>query len=226
MKFKQPANGYRYSIDAFLLAFFASRFQSEDVIEFGCGCGIVSLLMAARCPEYRNFELFEIQPDLYLFAKQNIAANPAPGRTFTIRCEDVRYALPMLNPGLIVCNPPFRNPKSGRISANRQKAVARNWFFLPPPALFKTFVRMRADENAGLCLILPTGNFPEWLKAAESAGLAVTDRVSVCSSAGRAPLLLLVRFGSSAVPVPEERWVLYGENGAYTEIVKEIMSGI
>ncbi|NOZ12013.1 MAG: methyltransferase [Acidobacteria bacterium] len=226
MKFKQPANGYRYSIDAFLLAFFASRFQSTDVIEFGCGCGIVSLLMAARYPGYRNFELFEIQPDLCSFAKQNIQAHPFPGRNFTVRCEDVRYALPMLKPGLIVCNPPFRNPKSGRIPANRQKAVARNWFFLPPPALFEAFIRMRRDENAALCLILSAENISDWLNAAENTGLAVTGRILVHPSAGREPQLLLVKFGSRPGSVLDEHLVLAGEDGRHTEIVKEIMGGI
>jgi len=226
LKLEQPARGYRYSIDAFLLAFFASRFPSENVVEFGSGSGIVPLLMAATCPVFKKFELFEIQPELCHFAALNVEQNPMPGREFVVRCEDVRFSVPSVNPNLVVCNPPFRSPKSGRISANRQRAVARNWFFLPPADLFSAFLRIRAAENSGLCLVLPRGNYHQWEEHGEKAGLVVTHRLSVHSFHDREASLILARFGTGKKVTSQDIIVLYEKDGTYTEIGREILGFI
>lgn len=226
LKLEQPTRGYRYSIDAFLLAFFASRFQGKRVVDFGCGNGIIPLLMAAISPSFRKFELFEIQPELCRYAIRNVNLNPTPGREFTVRCEDVRFAIPSLNPDLVVCNPPFRNPKSGRISANRQRAVARNWYFLPPSDLFASFLRMRASDNAGLCLVLPCGNYADWERSGEEAGLVVTHRIQVHSFPDREASLVLVRLGRSEEATSVEQVILYKKDGTYTKIAREILGHI
>jgi len=226
LKLEQPAKGYRYSIDAFLLAFFASRFQGEQVVEFGCGSGVVPLLMAATSPCFRKFELFEIQPDLCRYAVRNVSHNPMSGREFTVRCEDVRFAIPDMKPDIVVCNPPFRNPKSGRISVNRQRAVARNWFFLPPMDLFAAFLRMRANDNAGLYLVLPCSNFTDWEGFGEQAGLVATHRIQVHSFSDREASLVLVRFGTGEKETLPDQVVLYEKDGTYTKIAREILGFI
>ncbi len=226
LKLEQPARGYRYSIDAFLLAFFASRFKGERVVEFGCGSSVISLLMAVTSPSFREFELFEIQPELCRYAVRNVNHNPMPGREFTVRCEDVRFAIPSVKPDLVVCNPPFRSPKSGRISANLQRAVARNWFFLPPSDLFASFLRMRASNDAGLCLVLPCGNYADWEASGKAAGLVVTDRIQVHSFPDREAALVLARFDSNGEAASVDRLILYEKNGTYTQIARKILGFI
>ena len=93
--------------------FFASRFQAEQVVEFGCGSGIVSLLMARKSPAFKGFELFEIQPELWGYAARNVENNPMPEQTFTVRCEDVRFAMPTASAELVVCNPPLDRKTGG-----------------------------------------------------------------------------------------------------------------
>ncbi|PJB79102.1 MAG: hypothetical protein CO090_05620 [Acidobacteria bacterium CG_4_9_14_3_um_filter_49_7] len=226
LKLEQPAKGYRYSIDAFLLAFFASRFPCKKVADFGSGSGIIPLLMAAKSPSFRKFELFELQPELCRYATLNIGHNPMPGREFIVRCEDVRFSTPSLKPNLVVCNPPFRNPKSGRISANRQRALARNWFFLSPSDLFATFLRMRSSENSGLCLVLPCGNYDQWEEYGKMAGLVVTHLLPVHSFPEKEASLMLVRFGTGRKATSEELVVLYERDGTYTKIAREILGFI
>lgn len=226
LKLVQPARGYRYSVDAFLLAFFASRFQSGNVVEFGCGCGIISLLMAKTVSSFKSYELFEIQRGLCACATQNISQNPMPGREFVVRCEDLRFAIPSRKAGLVVCNPPFRSPDSGRISRNHQRAVARNWFFLPPLELFTAFLRMRTDNNSGLCMVLPFKNFSHWQGVAEKTGLFASHLTYVHSFENREAALVLVRFGSERGKPSVSRLILYELDGTYTKIAREIMGFI
>ncbi len=223
LKLEQPAKGYRYSIDAFLLAFFASRFQGEHVVEFGCGSGVISLLMAALSPSFKTFELFEIQPELCRYANRNVTGNRMPNREFTVRCEDVRYAIVSVKADIVVCNPPFRNPESGRISANFQRAIARNWFFLDPESLFSSFLRMRAGESAGLCVVLPFRDFKQWERAAARYKLSLSHKISVHSFKDREAGLVLARFSGELVKTAVNKIVLYEKDGGYTEITREIL---
>ncbi len=223
---KQPAKGYRYSIDAFLLAFFSSRFQAASVVDAGCGCGVISLLMAKQGAPVGMFELFEIQPELCQYAKRNVLANPVPGYEFSVRCEDIRFAIPSRKPELMVCNPPFRSPKTGRISANSQRAIARNWFFLHPKELFAAFLQMRANRQAGICLILPVELLSAWKRFAEDAGLFVNDLLYIHPFADRAAALVSIRFSAAKGTISEERIVLYEKGGVYTGIGQEILGKI
>ena len=195
-------------------------------MEFGCGSGVVSLLMAVRNPAFRDFELFEIQPELYRYAAMNVNQNPLEGRTFTVRCEDVRFAVSSLQPDIVVCNPPFRSPKAGRVSANFQRAIARNWFFFHPSDLFTAFLRFRRDENTGLCLVLPAAMAAKWQKFAFQAGLHGTHLQFVHSFADQKPSLFLARFANGEGKPLTEQIVLYEKDGRYTKIAREILSGI
>ena len=44
----QPQKGYRFSIDALLLADFVMLEDEDIVVELGTGCGIISLLLAVQ----------------------------------------------------------------------------------------------------------------------------------------------------------------------------------
>ena len=48
---RQNRAGYRFSIDAVLLAYQAAPRSGDKVIDLGAGCGIISLIMAYRRPD-------------------------------------------------------------------------------------------------------------------------------------------------------------------------------
>src|SRR6202021_850131 len=54
----QPKHGYRFSIEAILLARFAHAASRDRVLELGAGCGIVSIMMATL---YRPREVVAIE---------------------------------------------------------------------------------------------------------------------------------------------------------------------
>lgn len=218
----QPARGYRYSIDAFLLAFFASGFKADALTEFGCGCGVISLLVSRRNPRITYFELFEIQPSLFRLACLNVERNALQGQEMRVRCEDVRFALPEKSPGLVVCNPPFVNPNAGRVSPDRQRALARSWFTLAPSELFASFERMTGPD-AGLCLIFPARDCNLWLREGGEVGLWPTDLLSVRSRDAGRDVLMLARFHREKVAPVHSTISLYDSNGTYSEIGKEIL---
>ena len=127
MRVKQDRAGYRFSIDAVLLAHHAGSQPGENVLDLGTGCGIVALIMAYRRPTVAVYAV-EVQGELAELARLNVADNRMQDR-ITVLETDMNQLQPSMTSGLVdlvVCNPPYRPRGSGRINPNRQRAVARH----------------------------------------------------------------------------------------------------
>ena len=123
----QGASGYRFSIDAILLASHTDVRAGERLLDLGTGCGIIPLILAYRHPDIRVYGI-EIQNDLADLAVANVNENSMQDR-ITLICRDMRELKPDLIAGpvdVIVCNPPYRKPNSGRLNPDPQRAVARH----------------------------------------------------------------------------------------------------
>jgi tRNA1Val (adenine37-N6)-methyltransferase len=124
---KQNRVGYRFSIDAVLLAYQAAPRSGDKVIDLGAGCGIISLIMAYRRPDI-TVTAVEVQEELAQLAISNVKNNHLQDR-ITVLDADMRTMKPDMMAGpvdLVVCNPPYRRPGSGRINPDNQRAVARH----------------------------------------------------------------------------------------------------
>ena len=121
----QSRHGYRFSVDALLLAEFVSVKREDVVVDLGAGCGIISLFLAVKS-EVGFIVGIELQAELASQAKRNIVFNKLEKKIAIIQ-GDLRH-LPM-GPGfahIVVCNPPYRRQKSGRINPDFSKAIARH----------------------------------------------------------------------------------------------------
>jgi len=121
----QSSKGYRFSIDAVLLAQFVTIKPRDVVVDLGSGCGIISLLLLLEKPVARVVAV-EIQRDLADQAVRNAALNGVADRMGVLRADlrQVPFRKPLAD--VVVCNPPFRRPGSGRINPDRQRAIARH----------------------------------------------------------------------------------------------------
>ena len=121
----QSRQGYRFSVDALLLAEFVSIKSEDSVVDLGAGCGIISLFLAVEREAGFIFGL-ELQEELSSQAKRNVMLNELEEKIAIIQ-GDLRH-LPLV-PGsahVVVCNPPYRQEKSGRINPDPSKAIARH----------------------------------------------------------------------------------------------------
>src|SRR5258708_544383 len=117
LRLYQPRRGYRFSVEAVLLARFAAARPAGRVLELGAGCGVVALIYAALARP-REVVAMEIQPALAALIARNAALNDL-GMVRAV-CADLRSrrALDAAAGGfdLVVANPPFRARLSGRES--------------------------------------------------------------------------------------------------------------
>jgi tRNA1Val (adenine37-N6)-methyltransferase len=127
LKLYQPARGYRFSIDALLLAGFARGRCAGAVADLGTGCGVLSLLLARR-DEVVHITAVEIQQELAVLARRNSELNGCQEK-ISVLCGDVRTMRKITQPesfDAVVSNPPFYPVASGRINPLAQKAAARH----------------------------------------------------------------------------------------------------
>jgi tRNA1Val (adenine37-N6)-methyltransferase len=121
----QPFCGYRFSVDAILLARFARPRRRDRVLELGAGCGVVSVIVGALARP-REIVAIELQPDLAAMAARNAVANRVP---MTAICADLRArridGVAAGSFDYVIANPPYRAADSGRESPNRSRQIAR-----------------------------------------------------------------------------------------------------
>lgn len=124
---KQPADGYRFSLDAPLLAGHIIPGPNARIVDLGTGCGIIPLILAHRNPAV-FITGFELQARLAGLARDNVAANGMADRIAIVQADinTVGHGNAGGKTDLVVCNPPFRETRSGRINPNRERAIARH----------------------------------------------------------------------------------------------------
>ena len=74
LKIIQPQQGYRFSIDAVLLAGLTLVRPQDRIVDLGTGCGIVPLLLASQ-QSVKHITGIEIQESLVSMAKRNVLIN-------------------------------------------------------------------------------------------------------------------------------------------------------
>jgi tRNA1Val (adenine37-N6)-methyltransferase len=123
----QDTGGYRFALDAFLLADFVSAASPFPLLDLGTGCGVVALFLARRFPHGRVVGV-ELQTPLVAVARQNVVRNGLECQVDIVQA-DMRYATHMFPAaafGTVVCNPPYRMVGRGRLNPNPEKAMARH----------------------------------------------------------------------------------------------------
>jgi tRNA1Val (adenine37-N6)-methyltransferase len=123
----QGAKGYRVSLDSILLARFVTVGSAKRVLDLGCGNGAIALMLAALHPAARISGI-EIQRQMVERAHRSVSWNQFDQRV-EVRQGDVCVIETHFEPesfDLVVSNPPYRAPRSGRVNPDVEKQIARH----------------------------------------------------------------------------------------------------
>ena len=86
----QATDGYRFSLEAFLLADFVSASHASPLLDLGTGCGVVALLLARRFPHARVIGM-ELQASLAAMARQNVVHNGVEAQVAILQADARLY---------------------------------------------------------------------------------------------------------------------------------------
>ena len=171
IRLTQDRTGYRFSIDAVLVAHFADPRSGDKVLDLGTGCGIIPLILAYRQPHISLYGV-EVQTALAELANSNVRENRREDR-ITVICTDMKLLRPVMTAGpvdLVVCNPPFRRQGSGRINPDAQRAVARHEIKTNLSDIIQTSHRMLRTAGR-LVLIYTAGRLTDILSRMRTEGI-------------------------------------------------------
>ena len=127
LKIIQAREGYRYSIDPFLLCDFVHMPKGAKVADLGSGSGVVPLILSFN-DRVDSIVGFEVQKSLVERSRRSIDINHLQDR-IRIVCADIR-ALPAevqkQHFDVVVSNPPFYPVHAGRVSNREERSIARH----------------------------------------------------------------------------------------------------
>jgi len=167
IKISQPENGYRFSMDPFVLAAHVHLTGSEKIIDIGCGCAVMPLLLAFKNPDL-NIIGVEIQKELFEFARKNVIANNLEStiRIIHNNIKDIKLSDINGTTDIIISNPPYKKKGSGRLNPDSQKAIARHEITLDIELLFHCADKLLTKKGK-IYLIFPAKRLSDLLDAME-----------------------------------------------------------
>ena len=224
IKVYQNKEGYRFSVDALLLASFVDIRHARKIIDLGSGSGIIGLLLARK---YTGAEvsLLELQESLCRLGEKNIPLNGLEDRVSVIRA-DIRKVPGLLRPlsfDVAVSNPPFRKQESGRLSVGEEKAVARHEIRLSLPELADAASHLLKARGRFFMIFHPE-RVLELVDTLRRNRLEPKRMRFVHNDAGSPSKIVLieaVKEGRAGVRIDRPLFI-YKKKGLYTDEVKEM----
>ncbi len=167
IKISQPETGYRFSMDPFILAAHIQPIGFEKIIDVGCGCGIIPLILASRYPGLKILGV-ELQKVLFQFARKNTISNNLEKAIHIIHenIKNIDISDIKGKADIIVSNPPYKKKGTGRLNPDSQKAIARHEILLDIDLLFKCSDRL-LKEQGRLYIIFPAQRISDLMLAME-----------------------------------------------------------
>jgi len=224
IQIRQSRAGYRFSIDAILLACQAAPESGDRVVDLGTGCGIIALIMAFRHPDITIYAV-EVQEELAQLAISNVKGNHLQNR-ITVLGADMKRMKPDMTAGpvdLVVCNPPYRRPGAGRINPDVQRAVARH----------ELKANLQEVMGSARRILKPAGRFVTIYTAERTADIVCQMRIdriepkcirTIHSAPGSEAKLILIegiKGGNPGLKIGPPL-TIYNKNGEYTDEVQQM----
>jgi tRNA1Val (adenine37-N6)-methyltransferase len=187
----QEEKGYRFSVDAPLLADFVRTKRGDEILEVGTGSGIIALLLGGR--PFRRLTALEVQPGLAALARRNVALNGLGGKIEVVRADYRKYR-PGRKFDLVLSNPPYIPKAGGFLSRVDERSFARHELRGSIGDLMRMTTEWLAPRGRA-CFVFPERRKGDFLAAAEAGGLRVRRRRTVRPRAGEPPNLFLAELG-------------------------------
>ncbi len=190
----QSKTGYRFSVDAPLLADFIRTRPGDEALEIGTGNGVISLLLSVK--PFKGITAIEIQPGLAVLAGRNVELNGLRDRIEVVRA-DLRTYEPGRTFDLIFSNPPYIRRSSGFLSISAERSAAKHELHGGIGEILGKTAEWLAPEGRA-CFVYPDRRRVDLLTAAGESGLAVRRLRFVHPRAGEPPNLFLIELGHAA----------------------------
>lgn len=225
LKIIQKKKGFRFMIDAVLLAHFASLKKNDRIIDLGTGTAVIPLIMSTR-EENLQITGVEIQSEMAQMAKRSVSLNKLDN--IRIVENDLKLLDKSFNQqfNLVVSNPPYYRLNEGKVSENPAEAIARHEIKCNLPDIIATASRLIKGQGR-FALIHKAERLGEIFSEFEQEGLVPKRLQSVHSVKNKSAALVLVEAQKGVKNKLEilKPLIIYDDAGNYTQEILDIYDG-
>lgn len=166
--------------------------KCAKVLDVGCGCGLIALMVAQRC-ETSMITGIDIDQPSVDEANENAQASPffervvfrhVDVRDYFLSCEEEKY-------DLILCNPPYYTEDT--LPPEKRRSFARNASHLSFSSLVESVVRLLSSDGV-FAVVIPMQERGTFVGEALKLGLHIRRECHVQTVLSKAPKRLLLEF--------------------------------
>jgi tRNA1(Val) A37 N6-methylase TrmN6 len=218
----QKKKGYRFSIDAPLLADFIQTKKTDRILELGAGNGIISLLLSIK--PFTSLTSLEIQASLAELAQRNVKLNQLEDRIEVVHA-DLRVYSEGKKFDAVFSNPPYIKKNAGHLSVSDEKSIAKHELKCTISDIMHKTEEVLKRQGVSY-FIYPATREEDFMQAIQETQLSVRNIRYVFPYKDSDPNFFLVTCDFSSLEAQKLRaLILYEKNGEYTEEAQEIFSG-
>ncbi|MEW6456469.1 MAG: methyltransferase [Acidobacteriota bacterium] len=223
IKVLQKVKGFRFSIDAPLLASFIKTKKGDKLIELGAGNGIISLILTHSNP-LKKIVTVEIQKSLVELAKKNVEINNF-GNKIKVLQADLRKLCLNEKYDVVFSNPPYRKVGEGKTNPDIEKAIARHEILCDIYDVMKVTSSLM-KKNGKAYFIFRTERKDDFEDACMKNKLKIKRIKYVYPKKNSKSNLFLteVVFFSNKI-IEEEPIIIHKDDGTFTEEMQNILNG-
>lgn len=224
LRILQKERGFRFGMDAVLLADFARVEERDRAADFGTGTGILPLLLAGR-GKGAHFDALEIQPDMADMAMRSVRLNGLTER-IAVHNLPVEQADSAIAPGtldVIVCNPPYGVPGTTLLNPAQTLSMARHQTEAGLTDWYRMAYRLLRGKGR-FNMIYPAPRMLEAMQALSKARLEPKRFRLIFPHADKPSNLVLIEAMKDAKPMlhPEPPLIVYNADGSMTDELRRI----
>lgn len=225
-KLIQKKHGFKFGLDAVILAHFSSSKKNARVIDLGTGTGIIAILTAIKTSA-KNIVGLEIQEEMAEMAERSVILNNLQDKVKIVK-GDIKECSNLFGRATfdeVISNPPYISNGKGLLNPNDAKAISRH----------EVMCNLEDVIRESSKLLIPGGNISMVHKPARLAEIIYTMKKwniepkimrLVQPSIGKKPNLILIKGTKGGNPELKilEPLIVFDEEGNYTTEIDHIYS--
>ncbi len=217
-KINQDKCAMKVGTDGCLIGAWANVEKCENVLDIGCGSGLISIMMAQRSNAFVTG--IEIDPDAAMQASENVASSPWSNRIKIICCDALHFSSDKKFDA-IVSNPPFFS-NSLRCS-DKERTTARHNDTLTAAGVFAQAEKLLC-KNGILSVIIPFDTLQSWCDEAIYKGFGIQRITTVRTLPHKPVKRTLVEFVNGYCASPQKNeMVIEDEPGKYSKETVDLL---
>ncbi|ACX81598.2 tRNA (adenine-N6)-methyltransferase [Aggregatibacter actinomycetemcomitans D11S-1] len=196
--------------DGILLGAWANVTQAKQILDLGCGSGLIALMLAQRSSAESRICAVEIDPAAAQQAQENVSASPWKDKIQVYQqnietfCAQSKHAF-----DLIVANPPYF--QTGVDCRNEARNTARYLASQSHLHWLETAASCLASKGK-ISFVLPLEAGETLLK---TTALYCVERCYVTTKQGKMPQRMLLTFAMQPQPLQHSRLIIYDAHHRY-----------